>query len=158
MIDAMKSAWAERSPREQWMLGVMIALFAVVLLWLGVARPVDALRRTSHADMIAAIDRNAAIGAKVKVLKTLPASTASASAGAAMDQYISQSAAEAGLTLDRAQAQGADRIDVAIASVRPIALMSWLAVLEGQGVRVETIAMRPSPTAGSVSVNAVLAR
>ena len=45
-----------------------------------------------------------------------------------------------------------------MASVRPVALFSWLAALEAQGVRVETMSARPSPTAGSVSVQAVLVR
>ena len=75
-----------------------------------------------------------------------------------LDQFIGQSAGEAGLTLERAQPQGADRLDLAIASVRPVALFSWLAALEAQGVRVETMSARPSPTAGSVSVQAVLVR
>lgn len=158
MIEAMKAAWAERSPREQWMLGIMVGLFLVVILWLGVARPVDALRRTAHADLLEAVDRNAAIRIKVKELKALPPATASAGAATPLDQYVGQGAAEAGLTLDRAQAQGADRIDVAIASVRPVALFGWLSALEAQGIRVETISARPSPTAGSVSVNVVLVR
>ncbi len=158
MIETMRAAFAERSLRERWMLGVMTALIAAVILWLGVARPVDALRRSARADLMIAVDRNAAIATKVKLLKTLPASAASVSAGTPIDQYVGQSAAEAGLTLDRADAQGADRIDTAIASVRPIALFSWLSALEGQGIRVETMSARPSPTAGSVSVNAVLVR
>ena len=75
-----------------------------------------------------------------------------------LDQFVGQSAGEAGLTLERAQAQGNDRMDIAIASVRPIALFSWLSTLEGQGVRVVTMSARPSPTAGSISVQAVLER
>ncbi len=49
-------------------------------------------------------------------------------------------------------------MDIAIAAVRPVALLTWLAGLEAQGVRVETMSARPSPTAGSISVQAVLVR
>ncbi|BAV64021.1 type II secretory pathway component PulM [Sphingobium cloacae] len=150
--------WGERSPREQWMLGVMFALLAVVVLWLGIVRPLGAAQRSAHEALGAATDRNAAIRAKVKLMKSLPRGPAATSRGAPLDQFVGQSAGEAGLTLERAQGQGADRMDIAIAAVRPIALMTWLAGLEAQGVRVETMSARPSPTAGSVSVQAVLVR
>ena len=158
MIEQMKKAWAERSPREQWMLGVMFALLAVVLLWLGVVRPLHAAQRSARDALAEATDRNAAIRSKVKLLKSLPRNASVAAASVPVDQFVGQSAGEAGLTLERAQAQGSDRIDIAVASVRPVALFSWLAALEAQGLRVETMTARPSPTAGSVSVQAVLVR
>ncbi len=148
--------WAERSPREQWMLGVMFALLAVTFLWFGIAMPLDRAQRSSREAMHEATDRNAAIRVAVKQLRSLPR-TAVAPQGA-LDQFVGQSAGEAGLTLERAQAQGNDRMDIAIASVRPIALFSWIARLEGQGVRVETMSARPGPTAGSLSVQALLVR
>ncbi|GLV25653.1 type II secretion system protein GspM [Sphingobium sp. Cam5-1] len=157
MMDAVKTMWGERSPREQWMLGVMFALLAVVLLWLGVVGPLASAQRSAREGLLAATDRNAAMRAKVKLLKALPRGVATSS-GMAIDQLVSQSAGEAGLTLERAEAQGAARIEIAMASVRPVALFSWLAALEAQGVRVETMSARPSPTAGSVSVQAVLVR
>jgi general secretion pathway protein M len=91
-------------------------------------------------------------------LKTLPRTPAATGPAVPLDQFVGQGAGEAGLTLERAQAQGNDRMEIAIASVRPVALFSWLAGLEAQGVRVESMSARPSPTAGSVSVQAVLVR
>ncbi|WP_313807296.1 type II secretion system protein M [Sphingobium sp.] len=158
MMERLQGLWGERSPREQWMLGVMFALLAVVMAWLGVLRPLDMARRSAHDALLEATDRNAAIRAKAKLLKSLPRAAGTVDAGVPLEQFIGQSAGEAGLTLERAQAQGADRLDMAIASVRPVALFSWLAALEAQGVRVETMSARPSPTAGSVSVQAVLVR
>lgn len=157
MMDNLKAAWAARSPREQWMLGAMFALLAIIFLWLGVARPVERAWTDARAAMLAAADTNAAIRAKVKMLKELPAS-ATARDATPMEQLVGQSAAEAGLTLERAEAQGGDRMDIAMASVRPVALFGWLAALESQGIRVETMNARPAPTAGSVAVQAVLAR
>src|SRR3546814_17643953 len=89
------------------------------------------------------------------MLKALPRVQASGPA-VPLEQFVGQSAAEAGLSLERAQAQGDDRIDIAIGSVRPSALFSWLAALEGQGVRGENMRARPSPTAGRGSVPAAL--
>jgi general secretion pathway protein M len=158
MMAAFREMWAARSTREQWMLGVMFGLMAVVLLWFGLVRPINAARVSTRTAMLDAADRNAGIRAKVAMLKRLPAQGASAGAATPLDQFVGQSAGEAGLTLERAQAQGEGRIDIAIASVRPIALFSWLAQLERQGVRVETMRAQPAPTAGSVSMQAVLVR
>lgn len=157
MMDAVKTMWGERSPREQWMLGVMFVLLAVVLLWLG-AMGLAGAQRSARDALLTATDRNAEMRAKVKLLKTLPRGVTGGSASVGIDQLVSQSAGEAGLTLERAEAQGGARIEIAMASVRPVALFSWLAALEAQGVRVETMSARPSPTAGSVSVQAVLVR
>jgi general secretion pathway protein M len=59
MMDRMKAYWIERSPREQWMLGVMFALLAVVILWLGVARPLTHAQRSARDALREATDRNA---------------------------------------------------------------------------------------------------
>jgi general secretion pathway protein M len=91
-------------------------------------------------------------------LKTLPREAAATGPTTPIDQFVGQSAGEAGLTLERAQVQGSDRMDIAVASVRPVALFAWLATLEAQGVRVDTMSARPSATAGSISVQAVLVR
>ncbi|MBZ9646207.1 MULTISPECIES: type II secretion system protein GspM [Sphingomonadaceae] len=158
MMERLGTYWAERSTREQWMLGVMFALLAVVILWFGVAMPLDRTQRSARDTLNEATDRNAAVRVAVKQLKALPRNAVVTGPVAPVDQFVGQSAGEAGLTLERAQAQGGDRIDIAIASVRPVALFSWLAALEAQGIRVDTMSARPSPTAGSVSVQAVLVR
>ena len=158
MMERMKGLWDDRSPREQWMLGVMVAMLAVVILWVGVLWPLQAGQRSARDALAQATDRNADIRTKVKLLKSLPRNAATSAAVAPVDQLIGQAAGEAGLTLERAQAQGANRVEIAMASVRPVALFSWLAALEAQGVRVDTISARPSATQGSLSVQAVLVR
>lgn len=158
MMERMKALWDDRSPREQWMLGVMVAMLAVVILWVGVLWPLQAGQRSARDALAQATDRNADIRTKVKLLKSLARTAASGAAVAPVDQLIGQAAGEAGLTLERAQAQGANRVEIAMASVRPVALFSWLAALEAQGVRVDTISARPSATQGSLSVQAVLVR
>jgi general secretion pathway protein M len=157
MMQAIVGYWNQRSARERWMLGVMLALLAGVVLWLGVVRPIEAARKDSRTALREATERHAAIAERVKLLKRLPP-VAPVTGAAPIDQIVGQGAGEAGLTLARAQAQGSDRIDIAIADVRPIALMSWFAALEGQGVRVETMSARPSATAGSIAVEALLVR
>lgn len=158
MMERMNASWNARSPREQWMLGIMFALLAVVILWFGLILPLDSAQRSARDGLRQATERNASIRSKVKLLRSLPKGPGATVSAVAIDQFVGQSAGEVGLTLDRAQAQGANRMEIAVASVRPVALFSWLAALEAQGVRVETMSARPSSTAGSVSVQAVLVR
>lgn len=157
MMERMQALWAERSPREQVMLGVMFALLAGVILWFGVAMPLDRAQRSARDTLLEATDRNAAVRAAVRQLKALPRAV-EGGPSAPLDQLVGQGAGEAGLTLERVQAQGPDRMEIAIASIRPVALFSWIATLEAQGVRVDTMSARPAPTAGSLSVQAVLVR
>lgn len=157
MMGRITAYWAERSPREQWMLGIMFAMLGATLLWFGIVAPLDRAQRSSRDALHEATDRNAAIRAAVRQMKALPRQSASGPVSP-INQFIGQSAGDAGLTLERAQAQGDDRIEIAVASVRPTALFSWIAGLENQGLRVETLSVRPSPTAGSLSVQAVLVR
>ena len=157
MMERMQALWAERSPREQVMLGVMFALLAGVILWFGVAMPLDRAQRSARDTLLEATDRNAAVRAAVRQLKALPRAV-EGGPSAPLDQLVGQGAGEAGLTLERAQAQGPDRMEIAIASIRPVALFSWIATLEAQGVRVDTMSARPAPAAGSLSVQAVLVR
>ncbi|WP_336960042.1 type II secretion system protein M [Sphingobium aquiterrae] len=155
MTASFKSWWAERNPRERVLVAVAGLLLAIVILWLGVARPVESGIRSAVEAHDIALDRNAAIRSRVAVLKGVPRAPSGASLGP-IDQFIGQSAGEAGFTLERNQPQGAGRVEIAIASARPRALFGWLAALEGQGLSVETLTVQPSPSGGTVSVQATL--
>lgn len=150
------SAWfGNLSKREQVLVGVMAALLAIVILWLGIARPIESGLVNAVQRQGEALDRNAAVRMKVASLKALPRG-AGARPGAPIAQLVSQSAGEGGFTLERTQEQGQGRVDIAIASIKPKALFTWLASLESQGVMVETFSAQPSGNAGAVSVQAVL--
>jgi general secretion pathway protein M len=155
MIAAVKE-WIEgRSVRERWMLLVMSVLLAIVVLWLGVVWPVEGGLASGRERLDAALDRNAAVRAKAKALEVLPRGEGR-SLSAPIAQVVSESAGEAGFTLERSQEQGPGRLDIAIASAKPQALFAWLATLEGQGITVDTLTAQPAPTAGTISVQAVL--
>lgn len=151
MIDSLKSWWSLRAPRERVLLGIMLALSGVVILWLGIYRPVEnALRNAALANFEAA-ERHAAVARKIELLKAGGAGPAATSSSLPVDQIVGQSAGEAGFTLERVQARGADRVDIAIASARSTALLGWIAALEGQGVAVERATISPSGATGTVS-------
>lgn len=155
MIANLSNWYKELSKREQVLVGIMAGLLAVVILWLGIARPVESGLKSAMERHGMALDRNAAVRVKVASLKALPRGT-TARPTAPIAQLVSQSAGEGGFTLERAQEQGPGRVDIAIASIRPKALFTWLASLEAQGIMVETFSAQPSGTAGAVSMQAVL--
>lgn len=157
MIETVKLWWNGRMPREKLLLAVMGLLLAGVVLWLGVYRPVEnALYNAALANMEAA-QRHASVLSKIDFLKASP-KAARAGSSLPVEQIVGQSAGETGFSLDRVQAQGADRIEIAIASARSTALMGWIAALEAQGVSVERAAISPSGGTGTVSAQITFRR
>lgn len=156
-MSAIRIWWRELSGRERVLVAIMGVLIAIVVIWLGIARPVESALENARARQAEALDRNVAIRTKVKLLQAMPARTPASSQGP-LDQIVSQSAGEEGFTLERTQAQGDGRVEIAIASARPTALFGWLVKLEAQGVVVDTLTMQPAATAGTISVRSVLKR
>ena len=151
---SLRHWWNAHSETERRFMALLGCAILVILLWLGVWRPIDRALAAGWERQRAALDRHASARAKVEALRRLPA--IAPGARAPIDQLVGQSAAEAGFTLDRAAAQGEGRMAVTIGSARMPALMGWLAGLEGKGVLVETISIAPGATEGTVAVQSVL--
>lgn len=143
MIDRLKDRWTAFSVRERWLVGTMLALFAIILLWLGIIRPIEGRLASAEAEHAAAIERHAAIRARVEAIRGLSGNRPPA-LGAPLDVVIGQSAEETGFTLDRNDSMGDGRIGIAIGSARPTAFFGWLAALEAQGIQVETLSVQPA--------------
>lgn len=142
MIANAKERWSALSGREKGFVAVMLVLLAGVLLWLGVVRPVTRGLDAARGRQAAALDRYAAIKARVDALKSL-AGNRPPRIDAPLAQLIGSSAAERGFTLERNQDLGNGRVSVAVGSGRPAAVFGWIAELEASGVRVETLSARP---------------
>lgn len=149
--------WAGLSRRERWLVGVAGALLLAVLIW-GLGRPAYAAFADLEAKHIAAIEREGRVGAKVQLLAQRPATrNAAATDVVAIDQYLTQSASEIGLTLDRNEARGQGQATIAIATARAPVLADWLASLEGQGFIVDQLTITPGND-GTVGMTAELRR
>ena len=157
MIGRMKERWAAFSTREKWLVGIMLALFAAMFLWLGVIRPVQGGLQRAMDNHAAAVERFAGIRARVEAIQRHSGRPAPDLA-APLDVVVSQSAGEAGFTLDRNDPQGDGRLSIVLGQVRPAAFFGWLAQLEGLGIEVETLSARPAPEGGVIGVTAVLRR
>jgi general secretion pathway protein M len=147
--------WFDHKAGERALMALLGGAVLLVLLWLAVWRPVTGGLEAGWARQGAALDRYAAVRAKVDALKALPAK-ADNGAHLPIDQLVGQSAAEAGFTLDRSAAQGAGRLSVNIGSARMGPLLGWLAGIESDGVHVQSIGIAPGATEGTVAVQAVL--
>mgnify|MGYP003585311521 CR=1 FL=1 len=154
MFAGMRTWWANHSPGEQRFMTVLGVIIALVFLWLGVWRPVDAGIAAGWERQGTALDRYASVRAKVAELQKRPAQRREANR-VPIDQFIGQSAAEAGFTLDRATSQGQGRMSVNIASARVGPLLQWISTLEGAGISVQTTSIAPGGTEGAVAMQGV---
>jgi len=154
MKEALLNWWHNHSVGERRLMAALGIIALAVFLWLGVWRPVTAGLESGWERQGAALDRYASVRAKVAELRRRPAHRPQADR-LPIDQRISQSAAEAGFTLDRATQQGAGRMSVNIASARPGPLLEWIAGLEQAGVTVQTISIVPGATEGTVAMQAL---
>lgn len=153
MIAHWKARWVMMTVRERVLIMVMLGLLAVVILWLGIVRPVNDGLANARAEHTLAVDRAGRIDAAVQALRRT-AGAARVLSGA-LDQLVVQSAGEAGFTLDSQNPVGPDRMAIAIGSARPTALFTWLAALEARGVGVETITVQPAAN-GTISARILL--
>ena len=131
------SWWSERSRREQRLIQVMLVLFAIVLGWLLVVRPLlDGLdaARTRHAAAVVALGEARA--------RALPGTRPGAPAAGPVDALVARTAREAGFTNARIVSQGGERASVAVDAARPQVLFGWVARLEQSGLRVERLTAR----------------
>lgn len=156
MIRTFSLWWAERSGREQWLLGVMGALIAAILCWLLIVRPVEAGLADAKLEHQAAIDRNATVRQRLAQLAALPPRQSAAQA-APVEQIITDSGTEAGFAVTQRPGAAAGVASVSIATARPTALLGWLSRLEGQGLLIESLTVQPAD-AGAVSAQVDIRR
>ena len=141
MMDAARAWWSERSSREQWLLGIMAALLAAVILWYGVIIALANGVASARARHEAAVLSAGGVEARVIALKRLEAMPAPAR-GAPAPAFVKQSASDAGLELTRSDPVGTDAVAISVTNAAPAALLPWLIGIEARGVFVDTIAIR----------------
>ncbi|HEY1125060.1 MAG TPA: type II secretion system protein GspM [Sphingobium sp.] len=152
MVESFKNWWSKHSVAERWLIAVLALAMAVIFLWLAVWRPVTDGLETGWARQGAALDRYGSVNAKVAALKNAPA--APQRSGVPLEQLVSQSATEAGFTLDRVGSSGGG-MSVSIASARTGPLLTWLSQIEAGGVAIQSISIVPGQTPGTVAMQAV---
>lgn len=141
-----------RSPRERWLFAAL-ALVAVAALYATLVwRPIAA----AHAAALDDIARYDRIAARLRVAGPDVARMAAARSGTP-STTITESAAKAGLTIQRIEPQGAN-IGVTLDAAGFDALVGWLAALERDaGMHVVDLKLERRPDPGIVSAQVTLA-
>ena len=154
MMAEIRTWWNGRSPREQLLLAIMLVLLVVVLLIFVVILPLSDGIASARARLAQAALTSGQIETRIAILdkaKRTPAVRGAAPLAA----LVTAAAQEAGFTLDRANAQGDDRVAIAIPAAKSPALFAWLAGLNARGIFAETITVRRNADA-TVAVEALL--
>lgn len=145
------------SLREKVLVGIAVALFALVFTVYGVYLPLTSAITEKRLAYREALERRVSIEAMVDNAAQNQPKAAAIISDTSLETLINQSAAEAGFTLEKVDASGSDRTVITITQARPSALLKWLAELELQGVITEQIDVKAG-NAGTVAVNATLVK
>jgi general secretion pathway protein M len=139
--------WNGRSPREQRLLAVMFLLLAVVIVWLGIVRPIAAARDAAeerHGRAVVALGKLRELGGRLDAAR----SRATPAIDEPLVSFLGRSAGDAGLPIERLEAEGGERAVLTIMAVRPPALFGWLQRVEVRdGLIVERLSATRNPDA-----------
>ena len=144
MSPRLRALWLARTPRERWLLGVMFALAALVLVWFLVIRPLGDMlsaARERHGQAVAALAEARSMAEEIAMLER----GGPAAIDGPVDQALAAAASEAGFQLSALQPQGPGRVSFALGAARPQALFGWISGLEGQGYVVEQLSASSNP-------------
>jgi general secretion pathway protein M len=154
MIGELRAWYVSRSRREQLMLLLMLAVALPVLAWLLVVRPLSAAYDRALVDHLEGVDRHG------RVLALTGASSQPVrgrQSGGDLQLLVTQTAAQAGIALERIVPAGPNTVEVSGIGVRAPSATQWLQQLETRGLRAEQLTMTPLPD-GSINLSARLAR
>lgn len=154
MTARLRDLWRERSPREQQLLAVMFVLLALVVIGLGIIRPLAKATETAQARLDRVALESGQIRAAADRLRAAQ-KDAPPPATAALSVAVGQSASASGFTLSMLDAQGEDRIGITIPSAKSPALFGWFTQLAKQGIFVERMTIRTGGDA-TLTVDATL--
>ena len=142
-LGPVRSAWAERTAREQILLAGAGALIVVIVCWYAVLAPALAWRSEAERDFVrAAEDFEVMVegAARYRALAAGPARTQRS--GAPLRTVIGRTANERGVAISRVQPLDDGRLGVWLDTVEADALMAWLTELSREeGVRVDRVSL-----------------
>jgi len=142
MMAALSELWAQRTPRERLLLGVMAALALALGYWLLAWRPLQAAADRSQARLERMVGDFRAFRAAAPSLQA--AAATAAGPPAPLRQRISDAAQRHGVTLARVQPDGSG-VAVGVDAVGPAALWRWVLDVEQSGAAVERLSVRKGP-------------
>jgi general secretion pathway protein M len=139
MIERVKIWYVVRTAREQRLLLFMAVTFALVFIWLGIARPLNDALVEARARHTEAVIERAEARAQAAALGSLRSGGGARALTEPVETVIGRAAAQAGFQLSRLQAEPGGAVSIGIEAARPQALFAWVTSLERQGVVVANL-------------------
>jgi type II secretory pathway component PulM len=139
----IRSAWAERTAREQVLLACAAGLIAAILAWYALLSPAMSWRAEAERDFIrAAEDFEVMVEGTARYRAVAAQADQTRRAGAPLRTVIGRTASASGVAISRVQPLDDGRLGVWLDTVEADALMAWLSDLaREEGVRVERVSL-----------------
>ncbi|WP_031549644.1 type II secretion system protein GspM [Parvularcula oceani] len=152
-MSAVTDAYARLSPRERLLVLLAAALLGVLILWFAVFGPILAARDAAKASYAEAAQTYALVQRAAATPRTETPGSAEP-----LRSVLSQTAAQAGLTIDRYDIQE-NAIDLTVASTAADTLYSWLGELSRRhGIVVREGTVREVGEGGEITARLTLVR
>lgn len=145
----MKQWFYGLQPRERWIVSVGSVVAAIMILWLGLLRPLQ----TESAALRTAVDTKQRLLLEVSRLEgSGPAVSGREGSDQTLVVIVSNTAAAHGLDLPRTRPNGPSGIDVTFQGASFDALVTWLVALHtSYGIDVETASFSSAREQGLVN-------
>lgn len=152
-IDSVNQWWGGRSARERGLLLLLAAIGLALIAWYGMASPLRRAAEQSEAHRA----RAAQLLREVEIARA-EIGAISVPSGAALEDVLTLSAAEAGFELETQREQNAREIAVSGHAAGPDALFGWIEMLRKNHGLVVTNLSAARDENGTLRVEAVLMR
>lgn len=157
MILSLRHWFAGRSPRERWMIILMMAIAAPVLLWLLAIRPLNSAYDSALQRHLEAVDRNGRVRMLAEMARRQPAASKAVAPIGDVGLVVAEAATQSGLTLDGNNAAGPNGVSVSASQGSALQALQWLRDVEARGLVVQEWRITPNGT-GTVSLTARIAK
>ena len=158
MKDALARHWAERTPRERWILigGAVVLALAILYayVWLPVARERERLLNALPALRAQANEMRAA-ALEIQRLRAAPAAASPITDLKAMLAGLATQR-RAIRTAPQMSTEANGRVRVAFASITEKEWQGWIAAAAERGVRIEAVQMEALEVPGVIKASAIL--
>ncbi len=142
MIERIQTWFAERTRREQWLLGIAAGLTGFALVVFGMIMPAIGAISSAQKQLDLATERRGRIEASALLVSTRPKDAPSTPTAANLETIITEGAIESGFEIADGAAIGTTEYRFRFASIKASALLAWLAQLEAQRIELAHITLR----------------